>query len=76
MGAVVPLVPNRNQDAGRFPRFHHGDHLVGLGVLEVWLYEPVSTALVVIALGSIQNRSTPFWAAVLQPILELVGDFG
>jgi hypothetical protein len=58
------------------PRFHDGDHWVGLGVFEVWPYELVSTALIVIALGSIQNRSTPFGAAVLEPILELVGDLG
>jgi hypothetical protein len=34
------------------------------------------TALVVLALGGIQNRSTPLLAAVLEPILELVGDVG
>ena len=74
--AIVALVPNRNQDAGRFPCFQDCDHLVGFGVLEVLLHELVAPALVAIAFGSIQNRSTPFFASVLQPIPELVGDFG
>ena len=65
MRTIVALVPNRNQDAGWFARFQDCDHLVGFGVLEVLLHEFVSTALVVIALGSIQNRSTPFFTSVL-----------
>jgi len=76
MWAIVVLAANRNQDAGRFSCFQDSDHLVGFGMPEVFLHKLVSTALVVIALGSIQNWSTPFFAAVLEPILELVGDFG
>jgi hypothetical protein len=76
MRAVVAFLPNCNQDAGWLARFEHRHHLVGFGVPEVWLHEFVAPALVVLAFGRIQSRSTPFFTAVLQPISELIGDLG
>jgi len=76
MRAVVAFLPNRNQDAGWLARFEHRHHLVGFGILEIFLHELAAPALVVVAFGGIQNRGTPFLTAVLQPIPELIGDLG
>src|SRR3984893_8975323 len=75
MGSVVVLVSNGHQNASRFPRFQDRHHLVGLGIFEVRFDEFVPPALGTVAIGRFENRSTPFLRAVLQPILELIGDF-
>src|SRR5215471_2617690 len=75
MRAIVVLVPNRHQDACWLPCLQDRHHLVGFGILEILLHELVSPALVVIALGSIQKRNAPFFGSVLDPVLELIGDF-
>jgi len=72
--AVVVLVPDGHQDARRFPGFHDRYHLVGVGVLEVRVQEPVAPTVIARAVGRFENRSAPLLGPVLQPILELVGD--
>jgi hypothetical protein len=75
MRTVVVFIPDGHKDASRFPRFQDGHHLARFGVAEVRLNELVATTLVVIAFRSLQNRSSPFLSAVLEPILKLIGDF-
>src|SRR5262249_29925974 len=75
MRAIVVLVPNRHQHACWLPCLQDRHHLVGFGILEILLHELVSPALVVTALGSIQKRNAPFFGSVLEPVLELIGDF-
>src|SRR6266496_5425833 len=74
MGAVVALVSDGHQDAGRFSRFQDRHHLVGFGILEVRFHEFVPPALGTVALRRFENRSTPFLGSVLQPVLKLIGD--
>src|SRR6516164_3050320 len=73
--AFVVLISDGHQNARRFPCFEDRDHWVGFGMLEVCVQEPIPPALVTIALRRFENRSAPFFAPVLQPILERVGDF-
>jgi hypothetical protein len=74
--AVIVLIADGHQNPRRFPRFEDRHHLVGLGILEVGIQEPIPTALVPFPLWGFQNRGIPFFGSVLQPILELVGDLG
>src|SRR5262245_38313907 len=74
VGAVVALVSNGHQNASRFPRFEDRHHLVGFGILEVRIQEPIAPTLVALAFGRLQNWRAPFFGSVLHPVLELVGD--
>jgi hypothetical protein len=69
MPAVLPLVPDGDQQAPGLPGLEDGHHLVGLGPLEVPLDELVPSLG-----GRIQNREVPGPRAVLDPVVELVGD--
>src|ERR1700689_4443861 len=74
MRALVVLVSNGHQNAGRLSRFQDRHHLVGFGILEVGVQELVSPTVVASALGRFENRSAPLLGSVLQPILVLIGD--
>jgi hypothetical protein len=69
MPAVIFLVSDGDQDAGRFPAFDNGHDLVRLGFPEVGIHEFVAPRL-----GRFQNGSTPFLRTVHDPVLELPGD--
>jgi len=48
----------------------------GLGIEEVIQNKLVAPRIVATSLGSLQNRSAPFFGAVLEPTLKLIGDAG
>jgi hypothetical protein len=75
MGAVVVPVSDGHQNASRFPRLQDRHHLAGFGIFEVGVHELVPPTVVTSAVGRFENRSAPFLGSVLQPILELIGDF-
>jgi hypothetical protein len=50
--------------------------LVGLGVVEIIADQLIAPGIVAAALEILQNRSTPFFGPVFDPVLKLIGDAG
>ena len=71
VGAVVLLSADGHQDAGRLSGFENHGHSVGFAVPQVLLSKIISALF----LGCVQDGSAPFLGSILQPVLELIGDF-
>jgi hypothetical protein len=63
------LCPDGNQDPGRFPGFEYHHYLISFGVLKVRIDKVIPSSL-----RGLQNGRVPFLAAVLDPVLKLLGD--
>src|SRR5206468_9665368 len=69
--AVVLLSANRHQDPGWLPGLEDHGHAIGRTASQILVYEVIAPPF----LGRFHNGSTPFFRSVLQPVLELIGDF-
>jgi hypothetical protein len=70
MPAVLFFLADGNQNTGWFPSFENSYDLIGLSFAEIGLDEFVASAV-----RCVQNRNTPFWGALGNPALKLLGDF-
>jgi len=71
VGVVVVLSADGHQDAGRLSGFENQGDSVGFAVPQVLLSKIISALF----LGCVQDGSAPFLGSILQPVLELIGDF-
>jgi len=69
--AVVLLSANRHQDPGWLPGLENHGHSIGRTASQILVYEVIAPPF----LGRFHKGSTPFFRSVLQPVLELIGDF-
>src|SRR5438128_6904619 len=69
--AVVLLSANRHQDPGWLPGLENHGHAIGRTASQILMYEVIAPPF----LGRFHKGSTPFFRSVLQPVLELIGDF-
>ena len=69
--AVILLSADRHQDPGGFSGLEDHGHSIGGAISQILLYEVIASLF----FGRFHDRSTPFLGSVLQPVLELIGDF-
>src|SRR5207247_76661 len=69
--AVVLLSANRHQDPGWLSGLENHGHAIGRTASQILMYEVIAPPFI----GRFHNGSTPFFRSVLQPVLELIGDF-
>src|SRR5215469_11514100 len=71
-GVVFLLSADRDQDSGWLPRFEDDRNLIGFTAPQIGPDEIIPPLF----LGSIDDLHTPLLRAVLEPVLELIGNLG